>query len=67
MKLRRKFRDNGNNLITATRPTYMKTTQRVEEESRIIKGNSFKKSINLYFRKSRAAKIKWENKYEKKK
>ncbi len=51
MKLRRKFRDNGNNLITATRPKYIKTTQRVEEESRIIKGNNFKKSINLYFKK----------------
>ena len=30
MKLRRKFRDNGNNLITATRPKYIKTTKRVE-------------------------------------
>ena len=60
-KTRRKFRDNGNNLITATRPKYIKTTQRVEEESRIIKGNNFKKSINLYFKKSKAAKIRWES------
>ena len=46
--MKRKFRNNGNNLITATRPQYIKTKGTVEEESRIIKGNSFKKSINLY-------------------
>ena len=51
MTMKRKFRNNGNNLITATRPQYIKTKGTVEEESRIIKGNSFKKSINLYFRK----------------
>ena len=67
MKLRRKFRDNGNNLITATRPTYMKTKGTVEEESRIIKGNSFRKSINLYFRKSKASKINWEKTHRKEK
>ena len=48
---KRKFRDNGNNLIPATRPQYIKTKETVGEESRIIEGNSFKKSINLYFRK----------------
>ncbi len=60
--MKRKFRNNGNNLITATRPQYIKTKGTVEEESRIIKGNSFKKSINLYFRKSKVDKIRWEKK-----
>ncbi len=62
MTMKRKFRNNGNNLITATRPQYIKTKGTVEEESRIIKGNSFKKSINLYFRKSKVDKIRWEKK-----
>ena len=62
MTMKRKFRNNGNNLITATRPQYIKTKGTVEEESRIIKGNSFKKSINLYFRKSKTDKIRWEKK-----
>mgnify|MGYP001235301415 CR=1 FL=1 len=65
MTLKRKFRDNGNNLITATRPQYIKTKETVGEESRIIKGNSFKKSINLYFRKSKASKINWEKTHRK--
>ena len=54
MTMKRKFRNNGNNLITATRPQYIKTKGTVEEESRIIKGNSF--------RKSKTDKIRWEKK-----
>ena len=51
MTIRKKFKDNGNNLITATRPRYIKIKQTVKKEFRIIKGNSFRESINLYFKK----------------
>tara|TARA_X000001382_G_scaffold70316_1_gene49001 strand:- start:1432 stop:1623 length:192 start_codon:yes stop_codon:yes gene_type:complete len=50
VKIRRKFRDNGNNLITATRPIFEKEKKpKVPRDCRIIKGNSFRKAINLYW------------------
>ena len=61
--MKSKFRDNGNNLITATRPRYIKSKGTVGKEFRMIQGNNFRKSINYYFKKSKAAKIRW-SKYE---
>jgi len=50
VKIRRKFRNNGNELISATRPLVNKQIKiKVPRECRIIKGNSFRKSINLYW------------------
>ena len=50
MKIRRKFRNNGNELISATRPQVNKQKkERVPRECRIVKGNSFRKAINLYW------------------
>jgi len=50
MKIRRKFRNNGNELISATRPQVNKhKKQKVPREYRMVKGNSFRKAINLYW------------------
>ena len=60
VKIRRKFRDNGNNLISATRPIFEKEKKpRVPRENRLVKGNTFKKSINLYWIKRKYEKNRW--------
>jgi len=50
VKIRKKFRNNGNELISATRPLVKKQIKKkVPRECRIVKGNSFRKAINLYW------------------
>ena len=55
-KTRRKFRDNGNNLISATRPQHTKVKGEVSKEFRMTDGNGFRKSINLYWSKRKKEK-----------
>ena len=62
MTSRKKFRDNANNLISANRPKHIKIIEKIPGEAKIT--GSFRKSINLYFKKSKAKKDKWEKKYE---
>ena len=66
VKITRKFRDNGNNLISANRPIFKKEKkQNVPRENRLTKGNTFRKSINLYWIKRKYEKNRWKKINEK--
>jgi hypothetical protein len=59
----RKFRNNGRELITATRPLFKKIKKpKVPREFCIVRGNSFRESINLYWIKRKKHKRKYETK-----
>jgi len=58
--IRRKFRDNSNTLVGASRPQCKRSKGELPREFRIVSGNSFRKSINLYWIKRKYDKKKYK-------